>query len=252
MLVMALLLTRSSTRLFAREPSISSSFSSLLVPADTIYLNRNGKEIRRTGGGLPEKTFIVRTTCTTEDLYGPVANDSSRKQFRGISSSITKKEAKKTETLIRAGKYEEAHASGNLIELGSLALRVADWEHVSKDNGKGDTSSSNNREYGVDTYQDGRRVEKIGEVHNPCPGNTYPAIEASSGIITNTHSHPSGTRDQVTNTCSFDPQPPSGVDIRAVPAGSAYWTVFAMGDKKVYLYNSTGVIAVLKIKRYVR
>jgi hypothetical protein len=255
MLIMAIILTRAPTPLFVSDPFPSSYLSPLQVPADTIYLDRNGKILNKSDKRTRTdtdtrlmKTYIVKTTCTTDDLY----NDNL---LQGKSNPISKKEARRTERLIKDGKFNEALATDNLVELLPLELRNADWKHVMKDNGQGDTADANNREYGVDVYKNGRRVERTGAIHNPCPGHSNPDIPVtiSGDLITNTHSHPSGTRsEEVNSKCSFDPQPPSSVDINSVPPQSGYWTVFGMATGLVYLYNRTGVIAVMKIKRYIQ
>jgi hypothetical protein len=253
-LITAFLLIRAPIPLFANHPFPSFSLSSLPVPADTdtIYLDRNGKILnrreRKTGAVTvvpPIKTYIVKTTCTTDDLYADSV-------LQGKSNPISRKEARRTERLIKAGKFNEALATGNLLELLPLELRNADWKHLMKDNGQGDTAAANNREYGIDLYRDGRRVEKIGEIYNPCHSNPDVSVTISRDLVTNTHSHPSGTRSEEANSkCSFDPQAPSSVDINSVPPQSGYWTVFGMASGLVYLYNTTGVLAVLKIKRYI-
>jgi hypothetical protein len=170
-------------------------------------------------------------------------------QFRGRSNPIPGKEAKRTERLLRQGKFTEALATGNLIELWPLAWRVDDWAHI-KDNGKGGQDEENNREYGVTRYQDTVKMN-IGAVSTPL----FPVeieVTTSKLLLTNMHSHPSGFRDDFgNNTYSFI-QPPSNVDIKTVPAHGRYWTVFGMGSDLVYLYDSTGVIAVLPTQRYIR
>jgi len=239
--------------LFAREPSITLLRVSLPEqPADTIYLDRNGKEINKGGSSPLEKTYIVRTTLTGGAIVQRRSDDNSHHVQPGKYHPILKKEAKRTEDLIRNGRFDEALATGNLIGLWPLSRRRADWGIVMQDNGKGDTVDANNCEYGITTAADSSRNTYKGPRRDPdsCCG-AYVDVLISRTALTNTHSHPSGTH----NNSSFY-QPPSGEDIKLAPAassaGKAYWTVFGMGSANVYLYDSSGVIAVLSIKRYIR
>jgi len=69
--------------------------------------------------------------------------------------------------------------------------------------------------------------------------------------VTDTHSHPSGSKQVGNFTWSYYPQGPSKDDISETPKGAAPRVVFGRGTDKVYIYDNTGVIAVLPTKKYV-
>lgn len=87
-----------------------------MSPDDIIYKDKNGKEIKRIIDEKIEKTFIVKTTKSTEELYGEEPEQIDN-PLRGNSNPITEAEADRTESLIKSGKYEEAQQTGNLVEL---------------------------------------------------------------------------------------------------------------------------------------
>ena len=232
--------------LFARVPSMPSHhLSSLLIPGDTIYLDRKGKEIniRRmksiidTGQAI---TFIVKTTLTSDD-----PEESSVSGSKGKYNPISRREARKTEALIRQGEFREAHATGNLIKLWPLGIRRTDWGIVMKDNGEGDTSSADNREYGVTTDVEHNRKAYMGPVNDPYLTGTFVIVKTPANGYTDMHSHPSGKH----NDHGFA-QPPSKEDIDSAST-AAYCTVFGMRSRLVYIYDRTGILAVLPIETYI-
>jgi hypothetical protein len=286
MLILVPILIIVSISLFAREPSIPPRHPSLLIPGDTVYLDWNGNRIRIKKNGKNDKEvknitdtghaiiFLIRTICRDEDIYGPVGdtvNDENARngiKFRGKSNPIDKWEAKRTKALIRDGRCNEALASGNLIELVKFDWRKGEWEYLQKDDGGGDTLASNNREYLVYTWVtkkqgkilDSQRV-KMDRIYSPCDLlHPSPEIKTFLGLISIAHTHPSGTnKNKDGNPCFFS-QPPSKEDIKSAPVDSTrvspakfqYWTVYAMADRKVFLFDKSGIIGIVPIKTYIK
>jgi hypothetical protein len=73
----------------------------------------------------------------------------------------------------------------------------------------------------------------------------------SKNTVIETHSHPSGTKEVDGHTYSFHPVAPSKQDIQKV-IPSQIDVVIGMASGLTYLYNETGVIAVLPTRRYCR
>lgn len=124
---------------------------------------------------------------------------------------------------------------------------------VIRDNGKGGTSSSNNREYGG-FIENGRvEVVKPGDIANP-QNDAMATIELPNGVST-FHSHPSGTIAEngsgnilEESRVHFFEQSPSKLDIENAEGFTHY--VFGRGNNTVYIYNSQGVQAVISMKRF--
>lgn len=137
---------------------------------------------------------------------------------------------------------------------------------VSQDNGKGGTAAANNREYGgyINSANQVVAVEP-GPVTNPMV-DSEASISNMMGVST-FHCHNSGelstsqpsailgigsmsgTTINNTQTTAKYIQPPSPTDISI--AGNNTHYVFAMGDKKVYVYTKDGVQAVMNISQFV-
>jgi len=95
-----------------------------------------------------------------------------------------------------------------------------------------------------------------GPVANPLKNkNAHINITKGSDTKTIFHSHPSGYRHRtyltdlgsVTDEAYYN-QPPSPHDVEE--SGNAVEYVFARGEKKVYIYNSSGVQAVISMRKY--
>ncbi|HWK04693.1 MAG TPA: hypothetical protein VNS58_13730 [Puia sp.] len=217
---------------------------------DTVYLDRNGTLLRRVPDPGITVTFIVRTTKKTEDLYGISPLDIENVE-RGISHPITLEEAEKTEDLIKAGKFEEAFQTGNLVELRPLAERQADGKLMLQDNGRQGDRPQNNREYATVIYNDGNRIEMLGVVSNPHDGGEDIKIPCWETVRRYSHSHASGIWQVGDSIWHFSPQAPSRTDILAASGGQTS-IVFGRDSNLVYIYNSSGVIAVLPTKVYLK
>lgn len=210
---------------------------------DTIYLNRRGEEIKRVPAPNSNTTFIIRTTQTTEDLYPKINSE------RGISNPISSSEADKAEMLIKTGRFAEALRTGNLIELSPLAERRADAALMLYDNGRGGERPGNNREYASVMYRDGNRIEILGEVANPRDGGADIRVPCPETAKRYSHSHASGIKTVGDSTYHFYPQAPSMTDIHAASPGQLN-IVFGRDTNLVYIYDSSGVLAVMPTKVY--
>jgi len=216
------------------------------IPGTITYLDRNGELIGQHSYPGPEKTFIVRTTCSTDELYDTASNKVHHK-MRGRSNPITPEQAQKTEDLIRSKDYAGAMKTGNLVQLRPLFERKKDIAFFSQDDGRGEDPVNDSREYVTVVHRNGSREEKKGDVFDPSKSGAECYVPGSS--IMYSHSHPSRIVLQGDVEYSFYPQAPSMDDINTLAAGQIR-VLFGRGTNKVYIYNSTGVIAVLPTKNY--
>ena len=216
-----------------------------MMPFDDYY-GSNGSLIASTKSGTAK--YIVKTTQSTDKLYSDI--DKSNVE-RGNSSPITKDEARRTEVLIKEGKFDEAKATGNLVELAPKNIREAQTNNALQDNGRGGTGDENRREYGTASVlslkagDNGLRT-MTGDVMDPSLGGASLKFNVRGLMITDSHTHPSGTNALGT---SFFMQPPSSSDISGISPGHIA-TVFGRGSDKVYIYNNKGVIAIMPTKNY--
>jgi RHS repeat-associated protein len=224
-----------------------------MLPGD--FLNEKGEYIG-TDGIDDKKVYVVKTTKKEFDSGAP-------------SAGISKDDAKATEKFIKENSGNTEAFKGNDIAYknsveieGKQDTRQAMVNIVNQDNGRGGEADANNREYGG-------RVRSTGEVVESPPGPvTNPLVSASASIdITSSsnqstfHSHPSGTRTQsssggsggttiggTTTTGSFQ-NAPSNSDVEN--SGSKVNYVFSRGNRTVYIYNNTDVIATIPQKYFV-
>ncbi|WP_343859872.1 hypothetical protein [Fulvivirga kasyanovii] len=208
-----------------------------LAPLDNIYLNEQGKEIFREKNDQPDRTFLIKTTKTTDQLYP----EGTQEDQKGWSNPISKKEAKTTEKLIKAGNVEGDHMD-NLVELVDRDTR-AEYDRISKqDDGKGGSVTSrpgNNVEYGV---REGRNGELV---------NGKGAPRAGGGFIPgkwDMHSHPSGQTRSSDGLYYGAVQAPSKHDITTATKNEY---IIGRRENTVYIYNTSGVIATIPQKYFV-
>ena len=232
------------------QEGVLANFLSLPYISDTVYLDRTGKLLRKVSNTGAAVTFIVRTTKKTDDLYGNRQQDQENAE-RGMAHPISPEEAEKTENLIKAGKFEEAFQTGNLVQLSPLAERQKDGQLMLKDNGRGGEKSRNNREYAIIIYQNDNRIEMMGTISNPHDGGADINIPRWQKIRRYSHSHASGLLQIGDSTWQFSPQAPSRTDILAAADGQTS-IVFGRDSDLVYIYDSSGVIAVLPTKAYLK
>ncbi|HLN52948.1 MAG TPA: DUF6443 domain-containing protein [Lentimicrobium sp.] len=219
---------------------------------DNIYLNEQGREIARQRNDQPDRTFIIKTTKATGDIY---SDQEIAAGTAGNSNPIFWSDAKNTEAQLKSGNYEGDHMK-NLQEIENVSTLKEMNSITLKDNGKGGTSDANNREYGG-------TVSKSNVVAESPAGHVINPKEATEASITHTvtsdtkttfHSHgsgsviegpPIGTIGGITTKWSHQ-QGPSAYDIQN--SGSQVKYEFARGDKVLYIYNNTGVIATMPTK----
>ncbi len=198
-------------------------------------------------------------------LNGQIIGDDGVHDQRALvirTEALTKEEIKETTGFIKAnsGSMEAFKdndiAYRNSIEIeSSVSNRQAMVTEISKDNGKGGTDDSNNREYGG-SIQNGRIVSaEPGPIANP-KTDAIASIDLPTGVST-FHSHPSGTIVEYppantiggsTTTYSFIQQP-SGIDISNAGTNTHY--VFGRSSGNVYIYTSEGVQAIIPMKYFV-
>jgi hypothetical protein len=219
---------------------------------DNIYLNEQGNEIARQKNDQPDRTFIVKTTKTTGDIYSDaeIANGTA-----GNSNPISRSDAKSTEAELKNGSFEGDHMN-NLVEIDNVSTLKEMNSITLQDNGKGGTSDANNREYGGTLSKSNVVAESpAGAVASPKKDSEASITHTfTSDTKTTFHSHPSGSVSEgpptgtiggSTTTWSFQ-QGPSSYDIKN--SGSQIKYEFARGDKVVYIYNNTGVKATMPTK----
>ena len=177
------------------------------------------------------KVYVIKTTKSTTALYG-----SGPKSEKGNSNPISAKDAAETEKKIKAGQFDNS-VMKNVVEIESMSVLKQMKTEVSKDNGTGGTSAANNTEYGGLVFKHISIIPaKPGPASDPSKNQN---ASISSTLDLTFHSHPSGAKKTKLGTALWV-QPPSHTDI-STAKGTQY--VFGMRDKRLYIYNSSGVIA---------
>ena len=234
--------------LFEKYPSISPYCYTKNNPL--IYVDPTGKNFGDfvdengcfigTDGIDDGKVYVLKTT---QSSFG---NDVS-------GAGLSQEEYDKTDAFIynNSGNKEAFEnndiAYKNSVEIvGSSETRQQMVNIVAQDNGTGGTGDNQNREYGGSYDNTGVYQANPGPVQLPGQGVTtgisIPTYEGET--ISTFHSHPSGT----SGNFSFF-QTPSKADINN--AGNRTNYVFGRGNGKVYIYNSSGVQAVLPYDSFV-
>ncbi|MEL6674490.1 MAG: hypothetical protein AAFR61_19935 [Bacteroidota bacterium] len=211
------------------------------VKAD-IYLDRRGRELLRRAKPRQsyDHIFIVRTTVTTEVMYWGVWYNV---QDMGWANPISRRMARRTEALLKAGILEGDHMA-KLVRIPTFEAQ-AQAEAEVKDKGNGGLSLENNQERGG----------HLGfHSFHPVPPGPFinPLMAERADIAGNPsfHNHPSGTLSNMWGTTAAYIQPPSKHDI--LTAGNRQEYVMSKAQAKVFVYDSTGVIAVVPLKRWGR
>ncbi len=227
-------------------------------PEDIIYLNRKGDEIQRVKNDQPDRTFIVKTDKTASDVY---TDEERAAGINGPVNGISSDAAKTTEKEIGKRNLTGEHMN-NVVEIENMGTLKEMKDIVSKDNGKGGTSDANNREYGGTVSKDSKVSEsEPGPVRNP-QKDAFADVthKVNSQTKSDFHSHPSGEISQTTTSGGNVPgfgssstqtwnwmQGPSSDDVKG--SGSNVNYTFGMRSGTVYIYNSTGVVATMPIKK---
>lgn len=215
-----------------------------------IYLNSKGREIYRIEGRASEQVFVVRTFKTTQQLYSGGTRD-------GHSNPISRKVARQTERLLSRGKLEGDHMQ-NLIPIVNRTEQQKILDHAMQD-GKGtgrhlSAARLDNfklkiqyfKERTGDINQNGQYI--AGPDSPPgIPGQHVKEIHA--GGFHDVHTHPEGTFTDANGNKWAYTQPPSNRDILS---SDCTQYVLGMTSRKVYVYDSTGVLAIIPFKRFGR
>jgi RHS repeat-associated protein len=222
-------------------------------PNDIVYLNEKGKELHRIKDDKVDKTYVVKTTQTTSDIYPQNEIDAG---IAGTSSSISKDDAKKTESEIKKGNVSSDIVKNNTVEIEGMSNMQEMYGIVSQDNGNRGTGDANNREYGGTISKDNKVSETpAGAVASPKTDSEASITHTTTSQTKTTfHSHPSGqvvegpgssTIGGSTTTYSFM-QGPSKSDVKN--AGTPMQYVFGRSSGTVYIYNKAGIVATLPSK----
>lgn len=188
-----------------------------------------------------------------------------------------KDQAKQIEQANKKGGTTALSAVSSAVELPNYDVRQAIGEAVDRSNGK--TADDTQGGFHEEGLQWGKTADGQERIVNAAPGEyadlktatvativtSNAANPAEQGIITNlegtSHVHPKGeitispsnnspgiVVGGTTTTKNFV-QPPSAVDISNARAGTTNVVVGAR-DKKVYIYNNTGVRATFPLKQF--
>ena len=224
------------------------------------FLDKKGRLIGSDGIN-DGKLYVLKTS---ESSFGSADNNSLVN-----GAGVSNKDLKDTQNFIKDNSgntqafQSNSIAYDNSVEIvGSQQVRQDMVNEISRDNGKGGADASNNREYGGSLQNGGVVTAQPGPVS--APGQDA-QISLPVGVPT-FHSHPSGSSTTINNPSSNNmgsvssfggstttrayTQTPSPADIRN--AGSHTNYVFGRsGNGNVYIYNSSGVQAVIPMKHFV-
>ena len=204
------------------------------------YYNDKGERIA-SDGKKDGRNYVIRTTKTTDELYGKSSEYGKLSNERGKSAPISKEAAEQTETELKSGNFNGDHMK-NLVQISSDKTMEKMISIVSKDDGTGGEKPENNREYGGDLSNGKVTPTKAGSIGDPSKGK----VATVKGEIIDFHSHPSGTK-RVTGGTAMWAQPPSNTDIR-ISKGTDY--VFGMKSGITYIYTSKGVVATIPMSTF--
>jgi len=218
------------------------------------FINEKGKIIG--SDGIPDdRLYVIKTTKTSFD---------SNVKSAGISNS----ERKTTEKFIKDNSGNtKAFEDNNIAYKNSVEInknkdaRQAMVDEVNKDDGTGGASPENNREHGgrIKNSDGSVVISEPGPVCSPSiKGVACPIYIETRGDQATFHDHPSGTLNDEpknnsttyssttlggTSTDRSYLQAPSQDDIDQSSGKIRY--VFARGEGNVYLFNNTGVLAIM-------
>ncbi|WP_271769233.1 hypothetical protein [Aquimarina algiphila] len=226
-----------------------------------IFVNEAGRQIGDDGID-DDKVYVVKTVT---------------KRFEGgaPSAGISRKNAKATIDFIKtnsgntAAFQENSIAYDNSVEIeGNADTRQAMVDIVNQDNGRGGASDANNREYGGIVSNNGTvtesppgavsdpAVNKLAFIEHVVPHNTKSVFHSHpSGV----GSSPVGNKNSTSASSSVGgggksgrfAQPTSLPDVQGTTGNRTNYT-FGRSSGRVYIYNSTGILATMPQSRFVR
>jgi len=207
---------------------------------DDYYYNEKGVQIYRLENKNPDRNYVIKTTQTTDAMYG-TANSSQK----GKSQAITTEAATKTESEITAGNLTGNHMS-NVVQIQNTDKMEVMVNSI-KDDGTGGTTAANNKEYSG-SFGGKKGVYGTKESNAGKPSEGKP-LETTTPF--DFHSHPSGTEKITIRGESYTgswAQPPSKQDISI--SGNKNQYVVGMGNGTIYIYNKNGVIATIPLSLF--
>lgn len=186
-----------------------------------------------------EKIYVMRTTRTSFDSYGdaPVKNI-SRKHAKAAAREIREYSGDAT--------HDFSDAQKSFVELdGSSDIRKVVVSCI-KDDGTGETSDNNNREYGMNFEKKNpvKVYSKLGDIAKP-DGHFVSVEVAIHPDLATIHSHPSG--NIIPNL-----QPAPSVQDVANGLDNCNSYVIDMANKMVYIYNKTGILSSFPLNIYTK
>ena len=228
--------------------TLSALFTKPVDTGGVYFFDENGAVIWYATGDTA-KCYVVRTTKTIKDIYGlPESADAKLKDasayYPAGINSISQKLYDSVVRMIKNGFTTDELVRQNIIEVESPAIFREIVDRI-PDDGKGDTTLNNNREYGGMIHRD-NSITKVfaGSRSYPCFGGAGVMIYGAGKA--EWHSNRSGTQFTsnkiMTGGCSFI-QPPSKDDLEAVGRRRGY--VLGMSSRLIYIYDSTGLNATL-------
>lgn len=251
---------------------IPASYANPFTPSYTdtaFYYNEKGDVIGMDLDAKEKMSYVIKTKRTSGNIYGGMEQQSSDYEPADVNS-ISRKDYNKVEKLIRSGKTDHEFVRNNVVRiLNKETFRLI--RNNIKDDGKGDVTAANNKEYGGFINKKGLLADTTsGDVVDPCTLHGAHIALAGFGRY-EYHSHPSGSRknatpqditEKVTMTGSrtqfgdksetfYFIQGPSKTDQESIRKGN-WGYVFGMEDKRIYVYNHNGVVATLSFKAFER
>ena len=200
-------------------------------------------EVIGTDGIDDGRILVVKNTSSTPD-----PNDSDKVILHKVKTSKVV-DFIKTNSGKKDAFSENSDIYSSTIEIeGSAENRSQMVKIISQDSGKGGLGDNENREFGG-AIKNGKVIE-----YEPGPvsygGTMQIGLPSEDSAF---HGHASGSYkvniDGITYTSTWV-QPPSQSDINTAGTLSRY--VFGRGDKNVYIYNNTGVLAVFPDKYFIK
>jgi len=232
------------------------------------YYNERGDVIGMDLNVTEKVSYVIKTKRTSGNIYGGMVQQSADYEPADVNS-ISRKEYNKVEKLIRSGKTDHEFVRNNVVRILNKETFRLIRSNI-KDDGKGDVTATNNKEYGGFVKNDLVADTTSGSVVDPCTLHGAHIELAGMGKY-EYHSHPSGSRknappqditEKVTMTGSrtqfgdksetfYFIQGPSKTDQESIRKGN-WGYVFGMEDKRIYVYNHNGVVATLSFKVFER
>ena len=185
--------------------------------------------------------YVVRTTQTTDEMYAESSIDQ-----KGNSNPISQSDALRAKLIANSACSGDGVFSKEEIPM-HLFVQIPNQEEADAsfafigDDGTGGMKPENNKEYGWNIDRGNCSVTSTTESEFAGDPSKNSAIGVQPRL---NHTHPSGT-----NGSYMWQQPPSKTDILNHKFSSQK-NVWGMRSQKLYIYNNSGVIAVVPFSIY--